>query len=78
MQLIVKSEILDKCLTFLDYEGVDLDNKNTMLKPKQMNIGFGARSMLTELGRKESQELRSCRILCKCCALYCKYYQEVS
>ena len=52
MQLIVKPEILDKCSGFLDYKGVDLDNKNTMVKPKNMNIGFGARSLLTELGRK--------------------------
>ena len=53
MQLIVKPEILDKCSGFLDYKGVDLDNKNTMVKPKNMNIGFGARSLLTELGRKD-------------------------
>ena len=52
MQLIVKPEILDKCSGFLDYKGVDLDNKNTMVKSKNMNIGFGARSLLTELGRK--------------------------
>ena len=52
MQLIVKPEILDKCSGFLDYKGVNLDNKNTMVKPKNMNIGFGARSLLTELGRK--------------------------
>ena len=52
MQLIVKPEILDKCSGFLDYKGVDLDNKNTMVKPKNMNIGFGARSLLTELRRK--------------------------
>ena len=44
MQLIVKAEILDKCSTFLDCKGV---------KPKNMNIGFGARSLLTELGRKD-------------------------
>ena len=30
-----------------------MDNKNTMVKPKNMNIGFGARSLLTELGRKD-------------------------
>ena len=74
MQMIVKSEILDKCSTFLYYKGVDLDNKNTMVKPKNMNIGFGARSLLTELGT----ELRSCRILYKCSTLYCNYYQEVA
>ena len=44
MQLIVKPEILDKCSSFLDYKRVDLDNKNTMVKHKNMNIGFGARS----------------------------------
>ena len=52
MQLIVKPEISDKCSTFLDYRGVELDNKNTMVKPKNMNIGFGARSLLKKLGRK--------------------------
>ena len=68
MQLIVKPEILDKCSTFLDYKGVDLDNKNTMVKPKNMNIGFGTRSLLTELGRKD--KVRSCRILYKCCTIF--------
>ena len=54
MQLIVKPEFLDKCSTFLDHKGVDLNNKNTTVKPKNMNIGFGARSLLTELGRKDN------------------------
>ena len=30
-----------------------MDNKNTMVKPKNMNIGFGARSLQTELGRND-------------------------
>ena len=30
-----------------------MDNKNTMVKPNNMNIGFGARSLLTELSRKD-------------------------
>ena len=53
MQLIVKPEILDKCSTYLDHRGADLDNKNTMVRPKNMNIIFGARSLLTELRRKD-------------------------
>ena len=53
MQLILKPETLDKCLTFLDYKGVDLDSTNIMVKPNNMNIGFGARSLLPELGRKD-------------------------
>ena len=53
MQLIVKPETLDKCLTFLDHKWVDLDNKNKMVKPTNMNIGFGARSLLTEFGRRD-------------------------
>ena len=53
MQLIVKPEILDKCSTFLDHKVVELYNKNTMVKPKNMNIGFGARSLLTELSRED-------------------------
>ena len=54
MQMIVKPEILDKCLTFFfDYEGVDLYNQNTMIKPKNINVGFGARSLLAELGTKD-------------------------
>ena len=32
---------------------VDLDNKNTMVKPKNTNIGLGGRSLMTELGRKD-------------------------
>ena len=53
MQMIVKPKILDKCLTFFDYEGVDLYNQNTMIKPKNINVGFGARSLLAELGTKD-------------------------
>ena len=53
MQMSIKPEILDKCPTFFDYEGVDLYNQNTMIKPKNMNIGFDARSLLTELGTKD-------------------------
>ena len=53
MQMIVKPEILDKCLTFFDYEGVDLYNQNTMIKPKNINVGFSARSLLAELGTKD-------------------------
>ena len=53
MQLIVKPEILDKCSIYLDHKRVDLDDKNTMVRPKNMNIGFGARSLLTKLGRKD-------------------------
>ena len=51
--MIVKPESLDKCSTFLDHKEVKLDYKNTMVKPKNMNIGFGVRSLLTELGRKD-------------------------
>ena len=52
-QLIVNPQILDKWSTFLDYKGVELDNKNTMVKHKNMNIRFGAISLLTELGKKD-------------------------
>ena len=41
MQLIGKPETLDKCSTFLDYKGVELYNKSTMVKLKNMNILFG-------------------------------------
>ena len=53
MQLIVKQKTLDKYSTFLDHKEVILDNKNTMVKPKNINTGFGARSPLTIFGRKD-------------------------
>ena len=60
MQLIVKPGILDKCSIFIDHIGVDLDNKNTMVEPKNMNVGFGARSLLTELVKSSrAQTLQS-------------------
>ena len=53
MQLIVKPDIVTNCSSAIDLQCVDLENKNLIMKPKDMNIGFGARNIITELKRKD-------------------------
>ena len=53
MQLIVKSAILDKCVTHTGYKIIDLDDKGSMVKPSDINIGFGSRALITDLKKKD-------------------------
>ena len=53
MYLIVKPDILDKCETLTDYKDVDLSHKDSMLKAKHINIGFGAKALITDLKQKD-------------------------
>ena len=55
MQLIVKPAILDKCVTLTDYKNIDLDDKGSMMKPSDINIGFGSRALITDLKKKDSK-----------------------
>ena len=42
IQLIVKPDLLEKCENYLDFRRIDLDNKESITKSKDMNIGFAA------------------------------------
>ena len=53
MQLIVKPDIVANCSSAIDLKCIDLDDKNVIMKPKDMNIGFGTRNIITELKRKD-------------------------
>ena len=53
MQLIVKPDIVANCSSAIDLKCIDLDDKNVIMKPKDMNIGFGTRNVITELKRKD-------------------------
>ena len=53
MQLIVKPAILDKCVTLTDYKNIDLDDKSSMVKSSDINIGFGSRDLITDLKKKD-------------------------
>ena len=53
MQLIVKPDIAANCSSAIDLTCIDLDDKNVIMKPKDMNIGFGMQNIITELKRKD-------------------------
>ena len=53
MQLIVKPDIVANCSSVINLKCIDLDDKNVIVKPKDMNIGFGTQNIVTELKRKD-------------------------
>ena len=53
MQLIVKPDLLEKCESYLDFRRIDLDDKESITKPKDTNIGFAARSSIPELMKND-------------------------
>ena len=53
MQSIVKAGIVVNCSLAIDLKCIDLDDKNVIMKPKDMNIGFGTRNIIIELKRKD-------------------------
>ena len=57
MQLIVKPDLLENCESYLDFRRIDLDDKESMTRPKDMNIGFAARSSIQEL--RKNGEIRN-------------------
>ena len=57
MQLIVKHDLLEKCENYLDFKRIDLDDKESITKPKYMDIWFAARSSIQEL--RKSDEVRN-------------------
>ena len=46
MQVLVKPDLLEKCEGYFDFRRIDLDGKESITKPKDMNIGFAARSSI--------------------------------
>ena len=52
-QLILKLDIVANCSSVIDLKCIDLDDKNVIMKPKDMNIGFGMQNIITELKRKD-------------------------
>ena len=52
-QLIVKPNIGANCSSAIELKCIDLDDKNVIMKPTDMNIGFGTRNTITELKRKD-------------------------
>ena len=58
MQLIVKLDLLEKCESYLDFRRIDLDDKESITKSKDMNIGFAVRSSIQEL-RKNDEIINS-------------------
>ena len=57
IQLIVKPDLLEKCENYLDFRRIDLDNKESITKSKDMNIGFAAWSSIQEL--RKGDEIRN-------------------
>ena len=53
MQLIVKPYIVANCSSAIDLKCIDLDNKNVIMKPRDINIDFGTQNISTELKRKD-------------------------
>ena len=60
MQLIVKPDLLEKCESYLDFRRIDLDDKESITKPKDMNIGFAARSSIQEW--RKNDEIRNSNV----------------
>ena len=52
MQSIVKPEIVAHCFSVINLKCKDLDDKDVTMKPKDINIGFGTRNIITELKEK--------------------------
>ena len=52
-QLILKLDIVANCSSVIDLKCIDLDDENVIMKPKDMNIGFGMQNIITELKRKD-------------------------
>ena len=49
----LKPDIAANRSSAIDLKCIDLDDKNVIMKPKDMNIGFGTRNIIIELKRKD-------------------------
>ena len=57
MQLILKPDLFEKCESYLDFRRIDLDDKVWITKPRDMNIGFSAKSSIQDL--RKNAEIRN-------------------
>ena len=59
MQLIVKPDLLEN-ENYLDFRRIDLDDKESIAKPKYMNIGFATQSSIQE--SRKNDEIRNSNV----------------
>ena len=59
MQLIVKPDLLEN-ENYLDFRRIDLDDKESITKPKYMNIGFATQSSIQE--SRKNDEIRNSNV----------------
>ena len=78
MQLIVKPDLLEKCESYLDFRRIDLDDKESITKPKDMNIGFTTRSLIQEL--RKNDEIRNSDVaafFAEINKVYCHHFEKI-
>ena len=59
MQLIVKPDLLEN-ENYLDFRRIDLDDKESITKPKYVNIGFATQSSIQE--SRKNDEIRNSNV----------------
>ena len=59
MQLIVKPDLLEN-ENYHDFRRIDLDDKESITKPKYMNIGFATQSSIQE--SRKNDEIRNSNV----------------
>ena len=52
MNLIVKSDIMIKCINGADLKNVNLSNKDNFMKPNEMDVGFSTTAAIVDLRKK--------------------------
>ena len=52
MTLIIKPDVMIKCINGADLKNAHLSNKDTFMKPKDMNLGFSITATTADLRKK--------------------------
>ena len=52
MNLIVKSDIMIKCINGADLKNVNLSNKDNFMKPNEMDVCFSTTAAIVDLRKK--------------------------
>ena len=52
MNLIVKPDIMVKCINGADLENVNLSSKDNFMKPNEMDVGFSTTAAIVDLRKK--------------------------
>ena len=73
MQIVVKHDIIDGCMSGQDLGKIDLDKEIVYKKKKEFKLGFAAENRLKALQRRDlvkkeaiNQFSRQCFLLCCC------------